>query len=367
MARARRLRAVRAPAEVTTGEAAGEIVCFSASHHSPGRERDAGQSDSRADEKLVDSRGSHRAPRPGRARRAPGRHPPDPLCRDAAWIRAITTRGRAIAGGDPASTDPSFALLYAYLSAGWYAISGGSIAFARAVQLALGLITVLVIRIGRRDGGERAALGGAAWACIRSPFAWKAISCSRGRSLSSRWRPSSSTSALARPSRRAWLATGPPRPGGDHPSQHPRLRGALAAHQRPRPRPVGGEWRPSGADQYRSGSPAPARALPRSPRWHGCARPPLAHPAGVPAQRHRRRDFTPIATQAGADPTSATIRDPTASLPSSPARGPRGGAGTMTRSTWPSAAASAASRRPRWTSTGGNRGSSAGRTTRRPR
>jgi hypothetical protein len=49
--------------------------------------------------------------------------------------------------------------LYAYFLGGLYALSGGSIAFAHAVGLALGLGTVFfIMRIGRRTVGERVGL-----------------------------------------------------------------------------------------------------------------------------------------------------------------------------------------------------------------
>ncbi len=67
---------------------------------------------------------------------------------------------RAIAGGDLAFHGPFFrAPLYAYFLGGIYALTGGSIAVARAAGLALGLVTVfLLMRIGRRTVGERAGL-----------------------------------------------------------------------------------------------------------------------------------------------------------------------------------------------------------------
>lgn len=67
---------------------------------------------------------------------------------------------RAIAGGDLTFHGPFFrAPLYAYFLGGIYALTGGSIAFARAAGLALGLVTVfLLMRIGRRTVGERAGL-----------------------------------------------------------------------------------------------------------------------------------------------------------------------------------------------------------------
>jgi 4-amino-4-deoxy-L-arabinose transferase-like glycosyltransferase len=122
------------------------------------------------------------------------------------------TWARAIAGGDLTFDGPFFrAPFYAYLLGGLYAISDGSIAFARALQLALGLVTViLVIRIGRRTVGERAALlGGALWGVyplalrvegdllLEGPFLVLAMGA-----LLQHLR------ALERPSRRAWLATG---------------------------------------------------------------------------------------------------------------------------------------------------------------
>ena len=76
----------------------------------------------------------------------------DPRYHDA-WAREI-------AAGDLTFDGPFFrAPLYAYLLGGLYAVSGGSIAFARAFQLLLGIATVvLVVRIGRRTVGERAAI-----------------------------------------------------------------------------------------------------------------------------------------------------------------------------------------------------------------
>lgn len=75
---------------------------------------------------------------------------------------------RRIAGGDLTFDGPFFrAPFYAYLLGGLYAISGGSIAFARAAQLAMGVVTVvLVMRIGRRTLGERASVIAGAIAAV---------------------------------------------------------------------------------------------------------------------------------------------------------------------------------------------------------
>ncbi len=73
---------------------------------------------------------------------------------------------RRIAGGDLTFGLPFFrAPFYAYFLGALYALSAGSIALARAVGLALGLGTVLVVmRIGRRTVGEGAGLiAGAAY------------------------------------------------------------------------------------------------------------------------------------------------------------------------------------------------------------
>jgi tetratricopeptide (TPR) repeat protein len=72
----------------------------------------------------------------------------DPLYHDT-WARAI-------AGGDLTFDGPFFrAPLYAYFLGGIYALTGGSIAAARLVQLLIGLGTaLLVMRIGKRTLGE---------------------------------------------------------------------------------------------------------------------------------------------------------------------------------------------------------------------
>lgn len=119
---------------------------------------------------------------------------------------------RRIAAGDLTFDGPFFrAPLYAYLLGGFYAISGGSIAFARAIQLLLGIVTaVLVVRIGRRTLGERAAVIGGACAAVyplalryegdlllECPFTVLAMA-----GLLQQLR------SLEQPSRRAWFATG---------------------------------------------------------------------------------------------------------------------------------------------------------------
>ncbi|MGD8396211.1 MAG: glycosyltransferase family 39 protein, partial [Candidatus Eiseniibacteriota bacterium] len=76
----------------------------------------------------------------------------DPLYHDT-WARHI-------AAGQLTADEPFFrAPLYAYFLGGIYALSGGSILVARAVQLALGaLVPLLVTRIGRRIVSPRVAI-----------------------------------------------------------------------------------------------------------------------------------------------------------------------------------------------------------------
>lgn len=119
---------------------------------------------------------------------------------------------RAIASGDLTFDGPFFrAPLYAYFLGALYALSGGSMAFARAVGLALGLGTVfLIMRIGRRTVGERAGLiAGAAYGVYPIALRYEGDLLVEGlyilfamAALLAQLR------ALERPSRRRWFGTG---------------------------------------------------------------------------------------------------------------------------------------------------------------
>jgi tetratricopeptide (TPR) repeat protein len=119
---------------------------------------------------------------------------------------------REIAGGDLTFAGPFFrAPLYAYFLGGLYALSGGSIALARGVGLALGLGTAfLIMRIGRRTVGERAGLiAGAAYGIYPIALRYEGDLLVEGLAiLFAMAALLAQLRALERPSRGRWFAAG---------------------------------------------------------------------------------------------------------------------------------------------------------------